>query len=449
MVALPAPGAHPIGRTREVLADPLAGSVNRTELANGVRVITEHIPGVRSASIGVAIPVGSRDEVAPHRGASHFLEHLLFKGTHTRSAFDISSQIEAVGGELNAFTGKEYTCFHARVLDSDADLALNVLLDMVLNSTLLSADVDIERSVVLEEIAMADDEPAGCAMDVFAEQVYAGSPLADPIIGSVESITAITRDEVADHYRRWYTPGRIAVVAAGGIEHTAVVDAVQAALPDQAHDGEVTVRRCQLPGQPVVANNSATRVTPRTFEQANIVTGFAGLPKGDPDRYALAVLNACLGGGMSSRLFQSVREERGLAYSVHSFTSMYSDAGVLAVYAGCAPAKTEETLDVIAAELAEVAAHGFSESEVARGRGQVRGALALSQEESQARMIGLAEAELLTGELRAISDIISRVERVTVDDVARLAARLLTAPRQTSIVGPFAEREASQLEEHR
>jgi predicted Zn-dependent peptidase len=449
LVALPAPGAHRAGRTKRILADPLAGTVNRTELASGVRVLSERMPGVRSAAIGVAIPVGSRDETVRYAGASHFLEHLLFKGTPTRSALDISAQIEAVGGDLNAFTGKEYTCFHARVLDADVDLAVEVLLDMVLNSLVVAADVDLERDVVLEEIAMSEDDPAGSAMEVFAAQVFAGSPLAAPVIGTVDSISGMSRADVRRHYRRWYVPSNLAIVAAGGIDHRSLVKATTRALAGvDAADAPVHPRRHQQRAHPVTVDADAVTVTKRPFEQANIITGVPGVPKGHEDRYTLAVLNACLGGGMSSRLFQSVREQRGLAYSVHSFSSMYSDAGVLGVYAGCAPAKTEETLAVIADELADVAAHGFSPDEVARGRGQVRGGLALSQEEAQARMIGLAEAELLTGEVRGLSDIIARVDQVTVDDVARLAARLLTQPRQTSIVGPFSDDHATRLEDH-
>lgn len=447
MVALPAPGAHRTGRTRKILSDPLASTVNRTELASGTRILTEHVPGARSATVGVAVPVGSRDESDRYAGASHFLEHLLFKGTPTRTALDISAQIEAVGGELNAFTGKEYTCYYARVLDSDVNLALEVLLDMVLHSTVRAADVDVERDVVLEEIAMADDDPAGSAMEVFTGQIFAGSPLADPVIGSVESISAMSRADVRRHYRRWYQPDRIAVVAAGGVDHREIVRTADSLTQSPSESTAASVpRRLASAVVPLESAASTITVTQRPFEQSNIVTGVRGLPKGHPDRFALAVLNASLGGGMSSRLFQSVREERGLAYSVHSFTSMYSDAGIWAVYAGCSPGKTEQTLDVIAAELAEVAAHGLTRDEVDRGKGQVRGGLALSQEESQSRMIALAEAELLTGEVLSINDIIGHVESVTYDDVARLAATLLTGPGQTSIVGPFTDEDAARLE---
>jgi len=446
LVRLPDPGQQPPGRSRTILTDPLTGTVRRSVLDCGTRVLTQQMPTLRSATVGVAIPVGSRDEAPRYAGASHFLEHLLFKGTDQRSALAISASVEAVGGELNAFTGKEYTCYYARVIDSDAPLAVDVLMDMALRATVLAADVNIERDVVLEEIAMGEDEPAGVASENFARHIFAGSPLAEPVIGSTESISRMSRADVRRHYRRWYRPDSLVVAAAGGIDHGVVVSAVRRAVGEAPSTGGAhAARRSQVPSS-APALTAQVAVTHRRTEQANIVTGMPGLPKGHPDRYALAVLNASLGGGMSSRLFQAVREERGLAYSVHSFNQPYSDTGALGVYVGSVPNKVNEVLGVIDAELADIATHGLSAEEVNRGRGQVRGGLVLAQEETSARMVALAESELITGEVRSLADAVAGVDAVTAEDVQRLAGQLLTQPRQTSIVGPFSEKQRTRLE---
>lgn len=447
MVALPAPGEQRPGRARTLIDDPHTGVVRRTVLDTGVRVLTQAMPGTRAVTIGVAIPVGSRDERARYAGASHFLEHLLFKGTRQRSALEISASIEELGGDLNAFTGKEYTCFYARVRDSDASVALEVLLDMVTDSVITGADVDLERTVVLEEIAMSDDDPAGTAGEDFAGLVYGGSPLAVPIIGTVESITAMSRADVRRHYRSWYRPQTIAVVAAGAVDHTALTATARRALDGWAEAStELRGRRVsqRTPAKSAIAPEMALR--PKDTEQVNIVTGAPGLPRADERRYALALLNAVLGGGMSSRLFQSVREERGLAYSVHSFFQGYSDAGAVGVYAGCSPARVMQTLEVIDTELAQVAEQGLSAAELERGRGYLRGATVLAQEEASARMTTLAEAELITGELRALDEVLAAIDAVSLDDVAELASHLWSQPRQTAVVGPLADATIAELE---
>lgn len=453
MVALPAPGEQRPGRARTLIDDPYSGVVRRSVLDSGVRVLTGAMSGTRAVTVGVAVPVGSRDERGRYAGASHFLEHLLFKGTKERSALEISASIESVGGDLNAFTGKEYTCFYARVRDQDAALALDVLLDMVVDSVITAADVDLERGVVLEEIAMVEDDPAGCAAEDFAELAFRGSPLAVPIIGSVDSITAMTRTDVRRHYRSWYRPQTIAVVAAGAVDHKAVVAAASKALAAwDAAPTDVRGRRAEAPattGETTIAgDSSAPSVTVRTrdTEQVNLVTGVAGLARTDERRYALAVLNAALGGGMSSRLFQSVREERGLAYSVHSFVNSYSDRGAVGVYAGCSPARMMDTLDVIDEVIAEVAANGLTAEELERGRGQIRGSMVLAQEEGSARMTSLAEAELITGKVRSLDEMLAEVDKVTADDVADLAAELWQRPRCTAAVGPLDADAVARLE---
>lgn len=450
-VLLPDPGEQPPGETRTLLDDADSGVVQRTVVSGGVTVLTEAGGAGRAVTVGIAVPVGSRDESPELAGASHFLEHLLFKGTARRSALEISAAIDAVGGDLNAFTGKEYTCFYARVLDRDLDLALDVLVDMMLSSRLATADIDSERSVVLAEIAMNDDDPAGMAHELFSAEVFGGTPLADPISGTAVSITDMSAEGVRSHYRRWYAPGNLAVVAAGRVDHEQVVAGVHRGLaaaaaaqadssPAEAADdaSEPPRTRRVVAGDPGLTLPTAAKTVlrDRDIEQANIVLGFPALARTDPRRYALGVFNAVVGGGMSSRLFQRVREERGLAYSVHSFSSMYSDAGAFAVYAGTAPEHLTETLDVTAAVLDEVRARGLTADELNRGRGQYRGGLLLSREESSARMVVLAEAELITGRLIPVAQTLTAIEAVTDDEVHEVAELICAGPRHVSVVGP-------------
>ncbi len=446
MIIIPEIGEQHPGDTRVLFAD--AGTVlSRTVTAAGVRVASESMAGARSATIGVWAPVGSRDEIPELAGASHFLEHLLFKGTRKRTALDISAAIDEVGGELNAFTSKEYTCFYARVIDVDVPLAIDVLMDMALSALIDPADVDSERDVILEEIAMHDDDPADAVQQLFAAQVFADTPLADPVIGTTASISAMPADSIAAHYHQWYQPQTLVVTAAGGLDHTAVVAAVEQAVAAAQSDG------ASVTGQIAVADDvvcpRARRGSALTFptqtaqerrvfrdiEQVNIMMGYRGLPRLDPLRPAAAVFNAAVGGGMSSRLFQEVREARGLAYSVQSFSTSYSDAGSFGVYAGTMPERVDTTLEVIADVLAEVRVHGLSPTEVTRGKGQIKGGLVLAMEESSTRMMTLGEAELVTGEYLSVSERLARIDAVTPGDLDEVAQRLCVGGRQLSIVG--------------
>ena len=432
---------HP-GETRVLLAD--AGTVlMRTVTASGVRVATESMAGARSATIGVWAPVGSRDETPEFAGASHFLEHLLFKGTRKRSALDISAAIDEVGGELNAFTSKEYTCFYARVIDSDVPLAIDVLLDMALSALIDPVDVESERGVILDEIAMHDDDPADAVQQVFAAQVFEGTPLAAPVIGTTASITAMAAESIAEHYHRWYQPHTLVVTAAGGLDHAEVAAAVESAVESAGNvrsamtvDDDVAVPRARRSAGLAFPTQAAReRRVFRDLEQANIMMGYRGIDRMDPLRPAAAVFNAAVGGGMSSRLFQEVRELRGLAYSVQSFSTTYSDAGSFGVYAGTMPERVNTTLDVINEVLAGVLADGLSAAEIARGQGQGKGGLVLAMEESSTRMMTLGEAELVTGEYLPVSERLALLDAVTPDDLAEVAQRLCAGGRQLSIVG--------------
>jgi predicted Zn-dependent peptidase len=425
-------------KTRTLAADPLGGTVRRTVLPNGLRVLTEAIPAMRSVSFGVWVGVGSRDESPSLGGVSHFLEHLLFKGTHKRSALDISAAVEAVGGETNAFTTKEYTCYYARVLDADLPLAIDVMCDLVADSVLTEADVETERGVILEEIAMHDDEPGDEVHDLFAEAIYGSHPLGRLISGTQETIAPMTRAQIRSFYRRRYLPPSIVVAAAGNLDHAKVVrqirDAFAAAgLPDSPADpAPYRGPRGRVPVLP-----AHVRVRQKDTEQAHVVLGGPAPHRLDPRRFALGVLNNVLGGGMSSRLFQEIREKRGLAYSVYSYTSQYADSGIFAVYAGCAPGKVEEVLELTRRELAAVAAGGIGESEVARGRGMLKGSLVLGLEDTGSRMSRLGKGELLYDELLSVDDLLAKVDAVTVNEVRAVAAEVLSSPMSLAVIGPF------------
>ncbi len=415
----------------------MVSTARRTVLPGGLRVVTEAMAGVRSASIGVWIGVGSRDESPALHGASHFLEHLLFKGTPSRSAMDISVSLDAVGGEFNAFTAKEYTCFHARVLDQDLPLAIDVLGDMLTSSLITPEDVEAEREVILDEIAMHDDDPEDVVTNLFAEQAWGSSPLGRPIAGTVESITALTRAQITRFYRSTYRAENMVVAAAGNVDHAAVVRGVRKAFGRAGFLSDLAVRPA-----PVRRSGRSRRTAPgvvrldRPFEQVNLLLGVNALARTDERRYALGILNATLGGGPSSRLFQEVREKRGLAYSVYSYPAHYADTGAFCVGAGCVPSKLDETLHVIRAELAALAEHGVSEEELVRGKGQLRGGLVLGLEDSASRMSRLAKSELLYDDLLSIEDVIARIDAVTGEEIRVLARWLFRQPETLALVGP-------------
>src|SRR5580704_11519868 len=333
--------------------EPTPG-VRRTVLPGGLKIITEFLPAVRSVALGIWVGVGSRDEDQAHAGATHYLEHLLFKGTRRRTALEISSEMDAVGGEMNAFTAKEYTCYYARVLDADLPLAVDILSDMVHSSLITPKDVDAERNVVLEEIAMNDDDPTDTVHEAFTAKLFGDTPLGRPILGTTDSINSITRDQIFEHYQARYTPEHLVVAAAGNLEHEMVVELVRQAF------GPVVDRAAQPVAPRLTGDrdgNAAgvgTTLISRGIEQANLVLGFEALARTDERRFTLGVLNAAFGGGMSSRLFQEVREKRGLAYSVYSFAAQHADTGMWGIYVGCLPSKADEVLAICRDEIARV-----------------------------------------------------------------------------------------------
>ncbi len=431
---------HP-GRPQPAGGD---AAVRRTVLPGGLRVITESLPAVRSAAFGIWAGVGSRDEDLAHAGATHYLEHLLFKGTSRRTALDISAAMDAVGGELNAFTAKEYTCYYARVLDADLPLAIDVLADMVTGSLIEPKDVDAERGVILEEIAMNDDDPSDTVHEAFAAQLFGDTPMGRPILGSVDSINAITRKQIAEHYAARYRPHNLVVAAAGNLDHDEVVALTRSAFAAAGDGDAVSPLPPRLPGSDPAASQPGTgvRLVSRGIEQANLVLGCGGLARTDERRFALGVLNAAVGGGMSSRLFQEVREKRGLAYSVYSFSSQHADSGIWGVYAGCLPAKADEVLSICREEIAKVIADGLTDDELNRGKGQLRGSIVLGLEDPSSRMSRLGKAELVYPRLEPVEEILASIEAVTHDDVRDVAAAVLAQPKALAVVGPFDDADA-------
>jgi predicted Zn-dependent peptidase len=440
-----APAPVPVGTTVVLDLDEVGGRVERTELPGGLRVLTETMPGVLSATLGIWVGVGSRDESDELAGSSHFLEHLLFKGTASRSALEIATAMDAVGGEMNAFTAKEHTCFYANVLASDLPLAVTLLSDLVTEACNTAADLESERTVVLEEIAMRDDEPADAVHDLFAETLFGSTPLGRSVLGTVESIQGLSRDDVDGWYRRRYTMPSIVVTAAGRVDHQQVLDLVTVAFGDRL-SGDV--RPAPLRRGDEVAPTAPARRTGllhRRTEQTHLLLGSSSIARLDERRYAAAVLETAVGGGMSSRLFQEIREKRGLVYSVGSSLTHYAGTGSFSVYAGCSPKRVPEVLRLVRAELARVAAEGLTAEEVSRGRGQLKGGMVLGLEDTGSRMSRLGKSELSFGEYLPVREVLARLDAVSEDEVRAVAADLFTRETCLAVVGPYRESDLDRL----
>jgi predicted Zn-dependent peptidase len=425
---------QPAGTTRT-----LDTAVKRTVLPGGLRVITEHVPGVRSATVGLWVGIGSRDEPASVAGAAHYLEHLLFKGTTNRSATQIAEEIDAVGGEFNAFTAKEHTCYYAQVLDEDLPLAMDLVTDVVFEALCTASDVDTERSVVLEEIAMRDDDPEDLLHETFVSTVLAGHALAKPVLGTSESITGMSATALRGFYRRRYRLPRMVLAVAGNIEHGQVLRLARKALHPRLSGSDTAVppRR----GRARISTKPQLSLHTDDTEQAHVMLGMRALSRHDERRFTLNVLNAALGGGMSSRLFQEVRERRGLAYQVYSSVSGYADTGHLSVYAGCQPERLGEVASVLRDVLGQVGKEGFSDAEVARAKGQLRGGLVLGLEDTASRMARIGKQELNFGLHLSVDETVARIDAVRAEDVYELARGLFRRPGGVSVatvVGPYA-----------
>ncbi len=408
---------------------------HKSVLPSGLRVVTEEIPHVRSVSIGIWMGVGSRHETDDQAGISHFIEHLLFKGTEKRSAREVAETMDAIGGHLNAFTGKEYTCYYAKVLDEHFDTAVDLLSDLVLHAKLDPADVEKERNVILEEIMMYEDSPEELSHDMFAQAIWPGSSLGRPIQGSVDTVQKITPYNIQGFYRQHYLPGNTVIAVSGNVSHERVVEEVARRFPEGnglGHEGGSAAL------DQVIKASPQNVLREKDIEQVHICIGAEGLSLRDERLYELHLLNNILGGGTSSRLFQEVREERGLAYSVYAFNSSYRDAGMVAVYLASGPGTVGEALEVVRKELSRFPQEGVKPEELARCKDQVKAGLLLSLENTSSRMTHLGKGELLKGEILSPDEIIDRVERVTEEDIVALAAEMWDEGRLgLAAVGPI------------
>ncbi len=423
----------PLKASVEFTADE--ATVSKTVLDSGVRILTEHIQGAPSVAISASVGVGSRDESHSHLGSTHFLEHLLFKGTAKRSALDISIAFDSVGGSSNAATAKEYTSYYARVQNSALGLATDLLLDMFTSATIEQADFDTEKTVILEELAMNEDDPEDVAHEAFADALMPNSDLGRPIGGSKESILAVSRQQVIDHYKQHYAPNTLIVAAAGGVDHAQLVELVERQLAEVGWTSKAdpVARREQSYRTPPMPERF--RYIEKDTQQSHLILGFQSPHSMDEDRFALAIYNTVLGGGMSSRLYQEIREKRGLAYSTYSYQHGYSDSGFFGLYAGCNAENSEDVIKLMREQLDSLAEHGVTDQEFELALGNITGSLALRFEASLARMNRLVGVELGSGEYLSVSDVLQKFSEQTKEDVLRVAKKIAGAPSSLVAVG--------------
>ena len=407
-----------------------------TTLDGGGRVITEPLPSVRSAAIGLWIGAGSRDEDDAHAGLSHFLEHLLFKGTRSYSALDIAELFDAFGGELNASTARDYTVVYARVLDDHLDTALDVMTDMVFAPTL--ADLDSEREVVLEEIAMIEDTPQEFVHDLFTETVFGDHPLGRPVLGSADVIATVSRRAVSAYHRSRYRPENVVVAAAGSVDHDRLVRLVQSAAEKRRNGA---ARRPPARPPLVVPPPPSSRFVRKETEQYHVCIGAPGIARSDRRRFTASILDGVLGGSASSRLFQEIREKRGLAYAVYTFASQYADTGQIGIYVGTREENLAACMEIVRAEIASLADGGLEEDELARAKENLKGRIMLSMELTSNRMSRLGKSLVTDSELLSLDEILAEIDAVDADSVAQLAQFLLAADKlSVAGIGPNEQR---------
>jgi predicted Zn-dependent peptidase len=392
------------------------GTIRKETLPNGITLLTEHMPHVRSVTLGVWLRRGSRHEPVALNGASHFIEHLVFKGTETRSARDIALAVDSIGGQMDAFTSKEYTCFYAKVLDDHVSDAVDLLSDIVLRPLFDAKELERERQVIVEEIRMVEDAPEELIYDLFSTHFYPGHALGRPIQGTEDTVRGLSRRRLLEYFRGIYVPENLLIVAAGNVRHAELARRVRKAFGRMKRGGRKLVR-----GARPRARGGVVARAKKELEQLHMLLGVPAFPEGYAHRYPLFVLNALLGGTMSSRLFQKVREERGLAYSVYSAVNAFQDAGIMMIYAGTSPEKGDEVLSVVAAELSELREIGPGEHEVTVAKEHLKGSLMLSLESTSSRMSNLARQHIYHGRNFPMSEILQRLEEVTRADVHRAA----------------------------
>lgn len=401
---------------------------------NGIRIVTESVPHVESISVGIWVASGARDENPSNGGISHFIEHMLFKGTETRSAKQIAGEFDSIGGQVNAFTDKEYTCYFSKILSEHMTIAVDVLADMFLNSVLDPQEMTLEKNVVLEEIKRHEDTPDDLVHDVFAQSVWNSHPLGNSILGSQESVGSLTRDDLVEFIRNRYRPDSIIVSAAGNLVHEEIAEKIGSLF------GHIEGKKASVE-QAVPTFSSDVVMTDKSTEQVHFCIGAQGYSQLDLERYTLAVIDTTLGGGMSSRLFQEIRENRGLAYAIGSYSAAYREGGLFTVYGGTSIENIEEVIQLVKREFADVLKNNITEEEMNRAKNQIRGALVLSQESMSSRMIRMAKSELYLGRMIPLEELISFILKVTHDDVAQVAQQLFSQDTfPIAAIGPFKNR---------
>jgi predicted Zn-dependent peptidase len=411
----------------------------KTVLDNGITVISEPMDSVRSITLGIWFAVGSRDESAPEAGMSHFMEHMMFKGTPTRSARSISEEFDRFGAELNAFTSKEYTAYYSRFVDEHLHRAFEILADMVVNSSLDDPSCISEREVVIEEIARMEDSPDDQIHELFSHALWPTHPIGLPILGSRNTVGGFDNAQSVAFHARHYLTGNAVVAAAGNVDHDELVALAEAKLANLSAGPRST--------RPVAQAAGCSRLTvlPKETEQAHICFGVATMNAHHPDRFALSLLDGVLGGGMASRLFQEIREKRGLAYAVYSYSALYQDTGEFAVYAGTRPSNAEEVVELIRTELDRVASEGVTPDELDRVRQAATGQLVLGMESTRNRMQRLGKNEVTGGEILSADEIMERFNAVTMDDIRRVSAEVLSAEKALAVIGPFTAEKLEHL----
>lgn len=404
---------------------------NKTVLPNGIRILTERMENVRSVSLGFWVKLGSRDETPALRGGTHFLEHLLFKGTTSRSAVEISKAFDSRGADLNAFSSKETTCYYTRLLDEHLPMGIEILSDMLQNPLLKKEDIDSERNVILEEIGLHEDTPDDVIHDLFLETLWPEHPLGKPVIGTRETVSNMTKGQLEEFYVNSYAPGSIVVSAAGDINHDKLVQMID------EHFVLDRVGKTQRDlAQPVT--ETSISVMKKSTEQAHIYIGLPGITVHSPKRFALLMLDTILGGGMSSRLFQEIREKKGLVYSVYSQHALYTETGYFSIYAGTSPGNAEKVINMIMDELMKIAVFGITDEEHKRSQDNIKGSLILNLESTGHRMGRLGKAEIIGGEILALDEIIERINNVSKEDINNMAKELISQKKAVlAVVGPF------------
>lgn len=405
--------------------------VRKDVLPNGVRVITECVPYVQSVSVGIWAGSGARDEDDSTLGISHFLEHMLFKGTEKRTAREIADEFDSVGGQLNAFTEKEYTCYYGRVLKEHLSLAVDVLSDMFLNSRLDPGEIELEKGVVLEEIKRHEDSPDDLIHEMFAQLVWSGHPLGRPVLGTSRTVGSLTRDDLQAFMRTRYTPDTVVVAAAGNLVHEEFVEQVAA-----LYGGLSGAKSGPERSSPLFSGR--TTLTHKDTEQVHLCIGTRGYSHLDNAKYALAIIDTTLGGGMSSRLFQEIREKRGLAYAIGSYSASYNEGGLFAVYGGTSLDNMEQVVSVVREQFEDIGTNGVADHELERAKNQIRGALVLGQENMSNRMMRMAKSELYYGRVIPMEELIQNITNVSHTDVKKVAHRLFVeSVFPMAAIGPF------------